>query len=245
MPVTPPRARLGGALRAIRSHLRLTLAEVSARTGLAVSTLSKVENGQLSLTYDKLLMLSGGLQVDINALFDAEPVLPEAATRTPTGRRSIARAGSGLVVETPNYDYRYLCTDLARKAMVPILITIRARSTIQLGALSAHAGEEFIYVLKGKIEVHTEFYAPLTLGRGEGIYLDSTMQHGSLTVGRGTALILNICWSPNAGHFRTLVELAEALTDGMNGTRLRRSGEPDAGHESHPEPAASPPGRRS
>lgn len=243
--MTAARARLGGALRAIRSHLGLTLAEVSARTGLAVSTLSKVENGQLSLTYDKLVMLSEGLQVDINALFDAEPVLPEMATRTLTGRRSIAAAGSGLLVETPNYDYRYLCTDLARKAMVPILITIRARSTIQLGALSAHAGEEFIYVLKGRIEVHTEFYAPVTLGRGEGIYLDSTMQHGSLTVGRGTALVLNICWSPNTGHFRTLVDLAEALTNGADGAGPGRATAPDADRDGRPQGPVPSPTRRS
>ena len=222
--MTAPKARLGGALRSIRSHLRLTLAEVSARTGLAVSTLSKVENGQLSLTYDKLLMLSEGLQIDINALFDAEPALPEVATRAPTGRRSIAREGSGLLVETPSYDYRYLCTDLARKAMVPILITIRARSTVELGALSVHAGEEFIYVLDGRIEVHTEFYEPVTLGRGEGIYLDSTMQHGSLTVGRRRALVLNVCWSPNAGHARTLVELAQAMTEAVDGARLVPAG---------------------
>jgi transcriptional regulator with XRE-family HTH domain len=46
MTTTTPKARLGAALRAIRSQMRLTLADVSARTGVSVSTLSKVENGQ-------------------------------------------------------------------------------------------------------------------------------------------------------------------------------------------------------
>jgi transcriptional regulator with XRE-family HTH domain len=211
MTTTTPKARLGAALRAIRSQMRLTLADVSARTGVSVSTLSKVENGQLSPTYDKLVQLSEGLEVDIGAFFDAEPrVAAAAAPAGPvvTARRSLARRGQGLLVETPCYDYRYLCTDLAKKAMVPILITIRARSLVQVGAFSKHSGEEFIYVLRGTVEVHTEFYEPATLRTGEGVYIDSTMFHASLTAGPRSALVLNVCYSPNAGHFRTLVELA-------------------------------------
>ena len=91
-----------------------------------------------------------------------------------TARRSITRQGQGLRVETPNYDYRYLCTDLAKKAMVPILITIRARSLVSFGSFSTHSGEEFIYVLRGEVEVHTEFYEPTALRAGEAMYIDST-----------------------------------------------------------------------
>ena len=157
------KARLGHALRTIRSRMRLTLADVSARTGVAVSTLSKVENGQLSLTYDKLVQLSEGLEVDIAVFFDADPDIPEPVSPMVTARRSVTRRGEGLLVETPNYDYRYLCTDLARKGMVPILITIRARSIEQFSSFSSHSGEEFLHVLRGSIEVHTEFYEPMML----------------------------------------------------------------------------------
>ena len=81
------KARLGHALRTIRSRLSLTLAEASARTGVAVSTLSKVENGQMSLTYDKLVQLSEGLEIDISTFFDPIPTNGEerrpAADRPP------------------------------------------------------------------------------------------------------------------------------------------------------------------
>jgi transcriptional regulator with XRE-family HTH domain len=186
----------------------MTLAEVSARTGLAVSTLSKVENGQLSLTYDKLARLSEGLEVDIGVFFDPEPTLPATPPTPVTARRSITRRGEGLLVATPNYDYRYLCTDLALKGMVPILITIRARSTEQFASFSSHSGEEFIHVLRGTIEVHTEYYEPARLGPGDSLYIDSRMKHASLTTGRTSATVLNICCSPQDGHFRTLYELA-------------------------------------
>ncbi|HWL69142.1 MAG TPA: XRE family transcriptional regulator [Geminicoccus sp.] len=204
------KARLGNALRAIRRRLDLSLTEVAARTGLAISTLSKVENSQLSLTYDKLVQLAEGLEVDISAFFEPDPAASDRLHPTVTARRSIARKGDGLLVHTENYDYRYVCTDLTHKAMVPILITIRARSIVEFPTLSQHAGEEFLYVLRGRITVHTEFYEPAELATGESMYLDSTMGHAFLTTGPRPAQILNVCHSPNAGHFRSLLDLARA-----------------------------------
>jgi transcriptional regulator with XRE-family HTH domain len=208
--MTPSKARLGKALRTIRNQRQLTLADVSARTGVSVSTLSKVENGQLSLTYDKLVQLSEGLQVDITALFSAEPQVDGGVAPAVSARRSITRRREGMLVATPNYDYRYLCTDLAHKAMVPILITIRARSIVEFSAMSSHAGEEFIYILRGNVEVHTDVYEPTVLGPGESMYIDSTMRHAFLSTGDQPALMLNVCHSPRTGHFRKLVEMAEA-----------------------------------
>lgn len=210
----PARARLGRALRTIRSGLGISLADVSLRTGVSVSTLSKVENGQLSLTYDKLVQLSEGLEVDIGVFFDAEPVAPDRQPGQVTARRSVTRPGDEMLIETPNYDYRYLSTELSQKAMVPILITIRARSMVEFNQMSRHSGEEFIYVLRGPLEVHTEHYAPTALETGDAMYLDSTMAHAFLALGDEDALMLNVCYSPSAGHIQTLVELARARLKG-------------------------------
>lgn len=209
----PARARLGRALRTIRAGLGISLAEVALRTGVSVSTLSKVENGQMSLTYDKLVQLSEGLGVDITAFFEAEPVLPDGPAVAVTARRSITREGEELRIETPNYDYRYLNTELSKKAMVPIVITIRARSLVDFGQFSRHSGEEFIYVLKGPLEVHSEHYAPTQLETGDSMYLDSTMAHAFVAPGEEDALMLNVCYSPSAGHLQTLVELARAKAE--------------------------------
>jgi mannose-6-phosphate isomerase-like protein (cupin superfamily) len=111
-------------------------------------------------------------------------------------------------VRTENYDYRYLCTDLAQKAMVPVLITIRARSLVEFSALSRHSGEEFLYILRGQVLVHTEHYAPETLAAGDAMYLDSTMGHAFLTTGSGSAQMINVCHSPQTGLFQALLEMA-------------------------------------
>ena len=122
------RPTLGRILKELRAHRNWTLREMSERSGIPVSTLSKVENDRLTLTYDKILQLSENLQIRISELFaEAEP-----EEESVTARRSIGRLEDAIRVETPNYDYYYLCTELRRKRMVPVITRIRAK----LGAKS-------------------------------------------------------------------------------------------------------------
>src|SRR5947207_8045026 len=104
-------SQLGVCLRAARQARGLTLKQVAERTGMALSTLSKVENNQMSLTYDKLLQLTTGLKMEIAELF-----YPPTARSKPapmiTARRSSSGAGHGQVIDTPFYTYNYQCTDL-------------------------------------------------------------------------------------------------------------------------------------
>ncbi|MBI0538411.1 XRE family transcriptional regulator [Roseomonas sp. KE2513] len=186
---TAGRPSLGESVRAARRSQRLTLKEVSARSGLAVSTLSKVENGQMSLTYDKLLALSEGLRVNVARLFE----MPGMPHRSVTARRGVSRAKEGHRVQTDCYDYLYQFADIARKRMIPILAEMHARSLAEFGRLIRHAGEEYCYVLEGRVAVHTEFYAPDLLGPGDGIYLDSSMGHAYLNAGEGTARAVVVC----------------------------------------------------
>jgi hypothetical protein len=98
-----------------------------------------------------------------------------------TARRSLGDIDKAVRVTTPNYDYYYLCTELRRKRMVPVITKIRASSREQFGELVSHAGEEFIYVIKGRVIVHTQFYDPVTLDEGQAIYIDSDMGHAYVT----------------------------------------------------------------
>ncbi|MDE5444063.1 helix-turn-helix domain-containing protein [Bradyrhizobium sp. CSA207] len=177
-----PNSQLGQCLKAARQARGLTLKQVAERTGMALSTLSKVENGLMSLTYDKLLQLTSGLKMEIAELFNPAISVP-AQGRPVTARRSISRAGQGQVITTKFYTYSYQCTDLIGKRMVPIMAEVRARSLDEFGPLLRHAGEEYFLVTSGRVAVHTEFYAPEILGEGDGIYLDSTMGHAYLNAG--------------------------------------------------------------
>jgi transcriptional regulator with XRE-family HTH domain len=209
--MTPPKSKpaarptLGRVLRALRMRNDWTLKEMSKRTGIPLSTLAKVEHDRLTLTYDKLQQLSERLHIRMSDLFAEGSDTPEQPV---TARRSIGRLDHAVRVNTPNYDYYYLCAELRRKRMIPVLTRIRAKSVSEFGELVHHSGEEYIYVLEGRIEIHTEFYDPIVLKAGESIYIDSNMGHAYVAAeGCDEASVLGVCSSAEEGLMESLMEL--------------------------------------
>lgn len=201
--MAPP--TLGTVMKGIRARNGWTLKEMSAKSGIPVSTLSKVEHDRLTLSYDKLQQLSQRLNIRMSDLFAEDD--DNGAPRV-TGRRSIGTIDQAVRVTTDNYDYHYLCTDLRQKRMIPIITRIRAHSAREFGDLVRHQGEEFIFVLEGEVEIHTEFYDPVALKTGQGIYLDSSMGHAYVVAeGFEEALVLGVCSSADDGLMDSLMSL--------------------------------------
>jgi transcriptional regulator with XRE-family HTH domain len=197
---------IGSLLRALRTRNDWTLKEMSQRCGIPLSTLSKVENDRLSLTYDKLLLISQRLNVRMSELFaeDAHNA-PEPAI---TARRSIGKIDDAVRVTTPNYDYFYLCPELRRKRMIPVLTRVRAKTIEEFGELVRHSGEEYIHVLEGRAEVHTEFYDPIVLEAGESVYIDSNMGHAYIAAeGCEEVLLLGVCSSADEQLMESLLHI--------------------------------------
>ncbi len=181
----------GAVLKSLRLSKGWTLTEVSQKTGLPVSTLSKVENDKMSMSYDKLARISRGLEIDIGLLFSSEA--KTEPPKTTTGRRSITRAGEGRVIDTETYGHTYPATDLLNKRFVPIIAEIHAQSLSDFPEMIRHSGEEYAFVLEGTVELHSDLYAPVTLNVGDSIYFDSGMGHVYLRVGPAPCRVLSIC----------------------------------------------------
>ena len=198
---------LGTLLRGLRARHGWTLKEMSAKSGIPVSTLSKVEHDRLTLTYDKLQQLSRRLGMRMSELFAEQAAEGEP---TVTARRSIGDLAHSVRVETPNYDYHYLCTELRRKRMIPVLAKVRARTLDQFGPLVRHAGEEYFYVISGRVIVHTEFYDPVELDAGQSMYIDSTMGHAYLAAdGCDEAEVIGVMASGDDELMRSLLDIHE------------------------------------
>jgi Cupin domain len=103
------------------------------------------------------------------------------------------RAGQGIQHRSPQYDYEMLCADIAQKQFVPLLTRLRAHDVAEFPALLSHQGEEFLYVLTGVVEIHTDQYLPLRLEKGDSCYFDSTMGHACVSAGPEDATILWVC----------------------------------------------------
>lgn len=181
---------LGHRVREIRKARGWKLADLADRTGLAVSTISKMERNEISLTYDRFMRLAQGLGLDVGELFDAD------AEGFQRGAVSVTRAGEAPLHETPNYVYEMRGSDLAGKHMIPMTGMIKAHSKSDFADLVSHPGEEFLMLLEGTLEVHIAGREPTLLAKGDSMYFDSGLGHIYVSAGAEDARILVVCWKP-------------------------------------------------
>ena len=181
------------AIRNARVAQNLSLRALSARAGMPYSTLSKLENGKMALTYDKLIRLAQALNVDLKDIVAGEDLQSPPVV---LGRRSVTKAGEELDAKSERHAHHYPAADLLGKIMIPIIIDVQARSVEELGGLVRHAGEEYLYVLYGAMELHSDLYAPLSLGPGDSVYFDSGMAHAYVRTSIEKCTVLTVCAGP-------------------------------------------------
>jgi len=185
--------KLGQRLKEIRLSQNLTLEQASKLTGLARSTLSKIENEQISPTFTAVTKLARGLGIDMPQLF-TRPKQP----RIMGGRRDITLKGQGKLHPTPTYEHELLATQLTTKRMIPYKTTVRARSFDDYTDWVRHDGEELLYVLSGKVMLYTELYEPVELGEGDSAYYDCEMGHALVSLSKDDAVVLWVtAWQKN------------------------------------------------
>ena len=186
--------RFGERVRILRHAASLSQAELAQRAGLAPSSVSKIETGQMSPTYDVLLRLAKGLSLDLSDLLASRGTM--AMPSAVLARLAVSRAGEGPVQDAGVYTYFPLATGLRRKLMDPTLVRLETDDIHAFGALIRHPGEEFVYVIEGEVELHTEHYEPVRLEKGDSCYYDATMGHAFVRASRKGAMILNITAHP-------------------------------------------------
>ena len=179
-------SQVGPAIRKLRLSKRMTLGQLSLRSGIPLSTLSKLELAQVALTYDKLLRLCRALDVDLEKTVWAEAeTLPIAA-----GRRSVVRAGEGEARQVGPHHGRAVAVELLSKSMTPTFLDIVASDLEAHGPLRRLGGEAFLLVLSGAVVLHSEVYAPLDLAEGDAVYFDGRLDHAILAGGASGARVL-------------------------------------------------------
>ena len=182
-----------------------------------MSVLSKVENGRLALTFEKLVRLSQGLQVDIAQLFGSAST---ADGPTHSGlRRSVTRSGDGKSIDLDRGSYLYVAAELINKRMVPIIGLVRTKSLADYDELLRHSGEEYVLVIEGTLELHTEAYTPVRLKQGDSVYFDSNMGHAYVAVGDEPCRILSVCATSEES-------LAKVLQPRASTTKLKTEVDP-------------------
>lgn len=173
---------LGLRLRAVRRAHGLTLAEVAERSGLSKSFVSMLENGHTNVSATRLQRLS--------AVFGLKTTdfLPDEASRALV---QVVRAGEGSAL--PGFgggvEARRLGGERPRR-LQPV------RLTLPVGAAqrnpTGHAGEEFLFVLEGRVALSVDGDPPVSLGPGDSAYYPSALAHDYVNEGDVVAVLLTI-----------------------------------------------------
>ena len=194
-PDTQPKAAaveqvIGERISELRTRRAMTLDQLSALTGFTKGYLSKIENSKKVPPIGSLSRIAQALNTDITQLLQAA-----AAPSSEQGfcvvraaqRRPVMRGGSAF-----GYDYVSLADSKADKKMEPFLFTFP--SEIDKYVFFEHEGEEFLFVLSGKVEWQAGGNK-LILEPGDSIYFDARLPHRGRSLG-GEASALVVVYSP-------------------------------------------------
>jgi transcriptional regulator with XRE-family HTH domain len=153
---------MGARLRQLRAHRGLSLAQVAKAVGISVGFLSALERSQMSASVGTLRKLARFYKTNILEFFDTT----ESNTHlVPPGKRKILEAGPGVRMELLAWGNR---------VMEPHLFRIAPGSGS--GESYAHEGEEFLYVLRGKLEIALQ-NEEFLLKPGDSFYFESATPH--------------------------------------------------------------------
>lgn len=173
---------LGVRLRSIREARGLSLAQLSEKCGVPGATLSRIENNKLSPTFGVLARVMMGLEVDwvdLTAPKSEEPGLLLSFAEPGDGESRTVRESTASVLHSH---------DTSRS--LPLLIDVRTRDLEESGGLIGHRGEEFCYVLSGKLLLHMQGLPPRLMKAGASALFDSTIPHAYLAGDAAGAKIL-------------------------------------------------------
>lgn len=157
-------------IRHYRKLKHVSLRDLAGVSGISPSQLSKIESGKAKLTVDVALKLAGILQVPASIFLTEQ-------TPVAMARRSITRAKTGTHHHTPGLDLEVLCSELKEKHNLFWRVGITAQSFDEAGGWRQHPGQEFLFVLRGRVDLHSAFYDTITLQEGDSILFDADQPH--------------------------------------------------------------------
>ncbi len=169
-------------LSLIRLQRQLTLEELARQSGLTKSYLSKIERGRSAPSIATVVKLARALNLNVGDLVGDGELSGSLCIERRGARPPFHPAGPA------GYKFEPIAASRRFKQMEPFVL--RPRKTLPPDVvLTEHEGEELIFVVSGRIEVvFTD--QTVKLGKGDSVYLDSSMRHRLCSIGKQQAEVL-------------------------------------------------------
>ncbi len=182
---------IGERIKEIRIAKELSVEDVSKKTGITVETLDQIEDDKIAPLLGSIVKLAEALEVSVGECFGESADSPFCIVRS-DNRKAVSRFDS---TDGKSYGYSYEALGLQKKnrQMEPFLVTLAPTNVLQVEA-NEHIGEEFIFVLKGDVEVRLHDNTDI-LHPGDSIYYDSTIPHTVTCHGEESATILAVIYA--------------------------------------------------
>lgn len=174
---------IGTKIRSLRKLQKLTLVELSQKSGVQIATLSRIENEKMVGTLDSHMQIAKALGIDVTQLYSQNPaplaIQPQVETPEPLTDQFKHNDKSG---------YEILTKKLLNKKMMPVLIRLDpgGETPVEQGFSGS---EKFVYVLEGMIEI-TIGEQNYILEKAHTLYFDASLPHRVRNKGDKTARVL-------------------------------------------------------
>lgn len=180
--------QVGDHIRQFRESRGISLQQLAEKTGFSSALLTQIENRMTSPPLGTLVKIANALETTVSAFIggkeEREFSIVRKEDRTTVSRVGLKEGGKSA------YTYEALGAGKAGRRMEPFLVRLTPlldRNVVR----NSHEGEEFLFVLSGKVEVFLEHYSDV-LSEGDCIYYNSTIPHHVHSTDDKEALILAV-----------------------------------------------------
>ncbi|PLX42988.1 MAG: hypothetical protein C0608_00820 [Deltaproteobacteria bacterium] len=182
---------VGEKIKEVREAKGLTLQELAEKSGYTSALVNQIENHLESPPLGALGKIAHALGVDIGELWGDHGDAPYAIARK-KDRRPVNRFASKEGVSY-GYSYESLGMGMGSRHIEPFIVTLEP-PTVNKTKPSCHEGEEFLYVLNGKLEIELDGHKDI-LEPGDSIQYSAKVPHSLSAVDGKTAQLLAVVWS--------------------------------------------------
>ncbi len=173
---------IGKKLEAVRKAQKMSLTELSQKSGVQLATLSRIENMKMVGTLESHIQIAKALAIDVTELYrgmdQKEPILDTGPEKNK----------SDIFTHSEHSSYEILTKNVLKKKMMPVLIRVEANGKTNVEQ-NPSGTEKFIFILEGKVEANVDGNK-FHLARHNTFYFDASLPHHFINKGNSTARIL-------------------------------------------------------
>jgi transcriptional regulator with XRE-family HTH domain len=172
---------IGEILHTIRKAKRISLTELSEKSGVQMATLSRIENKKMVGTLDSHMQIAKALGIDVTDLYKG---LGQQNAVIDFGHDK----NTDIFTHSDLASYEILTKNVMNKKMMPTLVRIEEGGKTNKEQ-SQGGAEKFIFVLDGHVEVNINAQV-FTLHKFNTLYFDASLPHFYSNTGKGVVKLI-------------------------------------------------------